>query len=166
MATFLFDINIYPNYPDGDGDTQISAPKSSGRFTCTSVGEEVQLVTTTSSSVSTGFSMDPPTTPTPTTPIPTPTTPSPATIGFFPPEVAPITSTISDDIPAIPRDRIDSSEDSADSPAMMTRRAAGTRAGRCRAGQSEPFEPARNQPPGTAQQAVGATISRIYDPRA
>ncbi|BES94644.1 Acid_phosphat_A [Nesidiocoris tenuis] len=97
---------------DGDGDTQISAPKSSGRFTCTSVGEEVQLVTTTSSSVSTGFSMDPPTTPTPTTPIPTPTTPSPATIGFFPPEVAPITSTISDDIPAIPRDRIDSSEDS------------------------------------------------------
>ncbi|CAB0020744.1 unnamed protein product, partial [Nesidiocoris tenuis] len=46
--------------------------------------------------------------------------------------------------------------------AMEARRAAGTRAGRCRAGQSE----SSDKPPGTAQQAVGATIPRIYDPRA
>ncbi|CAB0004088.1 unnamed protein product, partial [Nesidiocoris tenuis] len=51
----------------------------------------------------------------------------------------------------------------ADSPAMETRRAAGTRAGRCRAGRCNPSS---YQPPGTAQQAVGTTISRIYDPRA
>ncbi|CAB0014987.1 unnamed protein product [Nesidiocoris tenuis] len=49
---------------------------------------------------------------------------------------------------------------------METRRAAGTRAGRCRAGQSEPFDQRYYQPPGTAQQAVGATIPSIYDPRA
>uniref|UniRef100_A0A0A9WYV4 Bifunctional protein GlmU n=1 Tax=Lygus hesperus TaxID=30085 RepID=A0A0A9WYV4_LYGHE len=43
---------------EGEDDTPPAVPRSSGRFTCTSVDEEAQLVTPSSGSVSVGFSVD------------------------------------------------------------------------------------------------------------